>query len=141
MTWEERDAFLREQRTLRVATASPDGRPHISPLYFAWDGESMWMYSLVRSQRWADLQRNPRCSVVVDAGNEYSELRGVELYGEVEVVGEVPRVGDPNPQLDAVETLLYSKYGRGEVRHDGRHAWLRLRPQREFSWDFRKLIT
>lgn len=38
------------------------------------------------------MQRNPRCSEVVDAGTEYNELRGVELFGEVEAVGEVPRV-------------------------------------------------
>jgi hypothetical protein len=34
-----------------------------------------------------DIQRNPRCAVVVDAGTEYTELRGVELFGDVELWG------------------------------------------------------
>ena len=141
MTAEERDAFLDEQRTCRVGTASPDGRPHVSPLWYVWHGGCLWLYSIVRSQRWTDLERNPRCSVVVDAGTEYLELRGVELYGSVEVVGEVPRTGETEvAELEDVERRFGQRYhGIDEMRHDGRHAWLRLRPEREFTWDFRKL--
>ena len=141
MTAAERDAFLAEQRTCRVATASPDGRPHVSPLWYAWDGSALWLYSIVRSQRWTDLERNPRCSVVVDAGEEYLELRGVELAGRVEVVGEVPRTGERAvAELEPVERLFAQRYrGSDTLEHDGRHAWLRLRPEREYSWDFRKL--
>jgi hypothetical protein len=56
--------------------------------------------SLSRSQRWTDLQRDPRVAVVIDAGEAYWELRGVELRGRVEVVGEVPRTGESNPELE-----------------------------------------
>ena len=141
MTPEERDAFLAEQRTCRVATATPDGRPHVSPLWYVWDGSCLWLYSVVRSQRWTDLERNPRCSVVVDAGDDYFELRGVELAGSVEVVGEVPRTGEPgHPELEAVERSFAQRYRASDtLEHDGRHAWLRLRPEREYTWDFRKL--
>lgn len=141
MTPRERDDFLATERTARVATASPDGRPHVSPLWYAWDGQAMWLYSLTRSQRWTDLQRNPRCSVVVDAGTDYLELRGVELAGTVEVVGEVPRLGAPAPAaLERAELLFAERYhGGGPLALDGRHAWLRLRPEREYTWDFRKL--
>ena len=65
MTTEERDAFLRSARTCRVATVSSDGTPHVAPLWFAWDGTSLWLTSIVRSQRWTDLQRDNRLSVVV----------------------------------------------------------------------------
>jgi hypothetical protein len=139
MTPAERDAFLAEEITVRVATVSAAGRPHVSPLWFAWDGRAMWLYSLTRAQRWLDLQRNPECAVVVDAGTSYGELRGVELAGAVEVVGEVPRTGEPNPELEAVEALYFAKYHGGTPRYDSRHAWLRFTPRREYTWDFRKL--
>ena len=140
MTATERDTFLAAERTCRVATVSGGGRPHVSPLWFVWDGESLWLYSMVRSQRWTDLQRDPRLAVVVDAGVEYSALRGVELSGTVEVVGPIPRTGgEPGPELEEPERLFALKYGGGELVHDGRHGWLRLRPEREYSWDFRKL--
>jgi pyridoxamine 5'-phosphate oxidase-like protein len=138
MTPDEVDAFLTEQRTCRVATVGRNG-PHATPLWFAWHGGALWLTSVVRSQRWTDLQRDPRVAVVVDAGTSYDELRGVELRGRVEVVGEVPRTGAPVPELDGPERVFADRYAGGVVGHDGRHAWLRLAPDKITSWDFRKL--
>ncbi|HEY9369160.1 pyridoxamine 5'-phosphate oxidase family protein [Streptomyces sp.] len=142
MTPAERDAFLAEQRTCRVATVSADGRPHVSALWFAWDGASLWLYSITRSRRWAELRRDPHIAVVVDAGEEYGELCGVELSGTAVFVGEAPRTGEPCPELDVPERLFARKnFGLDEMPHDGRHAWLRLTPDAIASWDFRKLAT
>ncbi|GAA1926389.1 pyridoxamine 5'-phosphate oxidase family protein [Streptantibioticus ferralitis] len=140
MSPQELDGYLGERRTCRVATISADGAPHVSALWFAWDGSSLWLYSLVRSRRWAQLAADPRAAVVVDDGEEYGELRGVELSGAVEFVGEAPRTGEPRPELDTPERLFTAKYfGHDRMPHDGRHAWLRLTPERVVSWDFRKL--
>ncbi|QYN31693.1 pyridoxamine 5'-phosphate oxidase family protein [Pseudonocardia sp. DSM 110487] len=137
MTPEEVDAFLAEERTCRVATLGPSG-PHATPLWYAWHGGALWLTSVVRSQRWTDLQRDPRVAVVVDAGTSYDELRGVELRGRVEVVGEVPRTGEPVPELEGPEQLMADRYMGGTFVHDGRHAWLRIVPDKITSWDFRK---
>ncbi|MFC5752213.1 pyridoxamine 5'-phosphate oxidase family protein [Actinomadura rugatobispora] len=141
MTGEERDVFLREQPICRVATVGPTGHPHASALWFAWDGASLWLNSLVRSRRWADLDRDPRLSVIVDdGGTDFLRLRGVELLGNAQIVGEVPRKGDPVEDLTAPERLFADKYaGGGEFRYDGKHGWLRLTPEKIVSWDFGKL--
>ncbi|MFC8808801.1 pyridoxamine 5'-phosphate oxidase family protein [Streptomyces anthocyanicus] len=140
MTPGELEAFLTTQRTCRVAIVSADGAPHVSTLWFVWDGASMWLYSVVRSRRWADLRRDPRVAIVVDTGEEYDELRGVELSGRVAFVGEAPRTGELCAELDFPETLFARKnFGLQEMPHDGRHAWLRLTPEKVVSWDFRKL--
>lgn len=140
MTPGERDSYLAQQRTCRVATVSEDGRPHIGALWFVWDGTSLWLYSITRSLRWSQVRRDPRIAVVVDDGVEYGELRGVELAGTAVAVGEAPRTGEPCPELDVPERLFTSKYfGMEEMPHDGRHAWLRLTPDTVTSWDFRKL--
>jgi hypothetical protein len=116
----ELDAFLTEQRTCRVATVNQHG-PHLTPLWYVWDGTALWLTSIVASQRWTDLQRDPRVAVLVDAG-------------------EVPRTGLPEPTLVEPELLCARKYMGGDVmHHDGRHAWLRLVPDKVTSWDFRKL--
>jgi hypothetical protein len=139
MTVDERDAFLAAEPTCRVATVGVDGRPHVVPLWFVWDGAALWLNSLVRSQRWTDLVRDPRIAVVVDAGTEYTELRGVEITGRADVVGEVPRGTDPVAELTAPERLFAAKYGGAEeFTPDGRHGWLRVSPEKIASWDFRK---
>jgi hypothetical protein len=140
MTPGELDAFLTVQRTCRVATVSTDGAPHVSALWFLWDGTALWLYSVVRSKRWADLRRDPRVAIVIDTGEEYDALRGVELSGAVEFIGEIPRTGELCAELDAVETLFARKnFGLDAMPHDGRHAWVRLKPEKIVSWDFRKL--
>ncbi|MGW0946345.1 pyridoxamine 5'-phosphate oxidase family protein [Streptomyces sp. NPDC002623] len=140
MTSGELDAFLADQRTCRVATVSADGAPHVSALWFLWDGTALWLYSVVRSKRWADLCRDPRVAIVIDTGEEYDALRGVELSGPVDFVGEAPRTGELCAELDAVETLFARKnFGLDAMPHDGRHAWVRLNPAKIVSWDFRKL--
>ena len=138
MAKEELDEFLAAERTCRVATTGPNG-PHNTPLWFVWDGEAMWFTSLVRSQRWTDMERDPRVAVIVDTGHEYGELRGAELRGKVEPVGEAPRTGEPNAELEKIESLIAAKYFGGQFGHDGRHAWLKLVPEKISSWDFRKI--
>ena len=139
----ELTAFLGEQRTCRFATAGPGG-PHVAPVWFVWDGQALWVYSLTRSRRWANLARDPRAAVVVDDGHHYHELRGVEIEGEAAAVGPVPRTGGQDPQVPDLaepERLMAAKYFGPEMIHDGRHAWLRVTPLKIVSWDFRKLAT
>ncbi|ADP80937.1 pyridoxamine 5'-phosphate oxidase family protein [Pseudofrankia inefficax] len=139
MTQPEVDAFLAEERTCRVATSGGNG-PHLTPLWFAWDGTSLWLNSIVKSQRWTDIARDPRVSVLVDSGHAFNELHGVELRGRLETVGDAPRTNTPNPELEVPERLFAQKYtGRDEMHYDGRHAWLRLTPEKIVSWDFRKM--
>jgi hypothetical protein len=135
----ELDTFLGTERTARVGTIGPDG-PHNTPLWFWWDGSVVWLYSLTRSQRWTDLHRDPRVSVLVDAGHDYLELQGVEILGKVEFVGEAPRTGEPNDELAAIEGKFAHKYfGIDHLPYDGRHAWCKVVPTKVTSWDFRKI--
>ena len=140
---EEVDAFLAEERTCRVGTVDAEGTPHVSPLWFVWDGTALWLNSIVRSQRWVNLTRDARLSIVVDAGHDFMELRGVELIGRAEVVGQAPRseaagAGDP---AAVAEQLFGDKYAGGTFFPDGRHAWLRVVPEKVVSWDFRKMAA
>ena len=123
-----------------MATVGADGAPHVTPLWFVWDGTSLWLTSIVRSQRWTDLMRDSRVSVVIDAGEDFMELRGVELQGTAVPVGEVPRTGEPVAELEEPERLFGAKYAGGAMVHDGRHGWLRVTPEKLVSWDFRKLL-
>jgi Pyridoxamine 5'-phosphate oxidase len=141
MTADEVDAYLRDARTCRVGTLGVDGAPHVSALWFVWDGAALWLNSLVKSQRWVNVVRSPRVSVLVDGGAEFMELHGVEVIGEAEVVGEIPRTSSPDAALAEPERLFGDKYAGGRFVADGRHAWLRVVPDKVVSWDFRKIAS
>lgn len=139
MSTEEVDTFLRGERMCRLASVDGEGRPHNSPLWFVWDGNAIWLNSIVKSQRWTNLMRNPNVALVVDGGDGFFELRGVEILGKVEAVGEAPRTNEPNELVAEAERLFGEKYTGGAFVNDGRHAWLRLVPDKTMSWDFRKI--
>lgn len=140
MSDDERDSFLDAQRTVRVATVDAGGRPHVTPLWFIWSGGSLWFYSLTRSSRWAHLTQDPEVAAVIDAGDSYGELRGVELRGRARIVGGAPRGDEHHDILDAIESAYAAKYRPGRpFEADGRHAWVALDPRELVSWDFRKL--
>jgi hypothetical protein len=141
MTAEERDLYLTQSRTCRVGTSNAAGDAHVSALWFVWLDGTLWLNSVVKSQRWTNLMRKPRISVLVDGGHDFMELQGVELVGAVEVIGEVPRVGEPNALLEAPERAFGLKYANGDFAYDGGHAWLRLVPEKIVSWDFRKMAS
>ncbi|WP_245630545.1 pyridoxamine 5'-phosphate oxidase family protein [Granulicoccus phenolivorans] len=140
MTPEELDTFLAQAWTCRLATVGTNGQPHVSPVWFLWHEGAIWISSVTRSQRWRDIERNPRVSLTVDEGQAYGELRGVTIEGRAAAVGDVPRVGAEVPELEAPERLTNQKYRAGEeFEPDGYHAWLKVTPDKISSWDFRKL--
>lgn len=72
MTEEEARRRFAAARVARLATASPDGRPHVVPIVFAVDGGTIYhgvdakpkRHTALR--RLANLRANPRASVLVD---------------------------------------------------------------------------
>jgi Pyridoxamine 5'-phosphate oxidase len=69
----------------RVATTGPGGHPLNGALWFVWDGTALWLNSPTCSQRWSELDRDPRVGVLVDDGGiDLLRLRGVELTGSAE---------------------------------------------------------
>jgi nitroimidazol reductase NimA-like FMN-containing flavoprotein (pyridoxamine 5'-phosphate oxidase superfamily) len=131
---EELDAYLAEQRAVRVATVGTDGTPHVVPLWFVWHGGALFLNSTLGNPTVENMLRTGTAAAVIDDGEEYEELRGVVLRGRVE------RLGDTAPS--EVERAWSDKYmGGGEVpyRRWRNRTWLRLHPARTASWDFRKI--
>ena len=66
MSKEEIDDFLSGRWVARLATIGPDAYPHVTPLWYYWDGRCVYV-SLTRNRRpFKHLSRNPRCSVAID---------------------------------------------------------------------------
>ena len=81
MTSEEADAFLHETHTMNVATIGRDGRPHLVAMWYGFLGDAPAFWTFGKSQKVVNLERDPRITCLVEAGDVYAELRGVELVG------------------------------------------------------------
>jgi nitroimidazol reductase NimA-like FMN-containing flavoprotein (pyridoxamine 5'-phosphate oxidase superfamily) len=62
----EIEAVLARDVPLHLATIDADGFPHITPLWFEWDGTAFWMTSLPEKPHVRRLRRNDAACVCVD---------------------------------------------------------------------------
>jgi len=112
----EAASFLAEERTVTCATAGPRGWPHLMPLWYVLrdapggePGPRLWAWTYAVSQKVRNMERDPRATLQVEAGESYELLRGVMLECDV-VVHRDP---------DVVRTLgheIFARYAspRGE---------------------------
>jgi len=96
MSDEEALAFLDEERIVVVATNGHDGFPHLVPLWYVLRDGRLWAWTYGKSQKARNIERDPRATLQVEAGVDYSELRGVMLRTEVRLhhdLGTVTALG------------------------------------------------
>lgn len=143
MTPAEVAAFLHEQRVLVVATIGRDGWPHVMPLWYVLRDGVPWATTYGRSQKVRNLERDPRCTLQVEAGDRYDDLRGVMLKAQVEIECD-PAV------VEQVEREVFALYhGRAPddaeagslVRQASKRVALAFLVRETASWDHRKLAT
>ena len=133
LTERELDDLLATERTLRAATVSPEGLPHVVPLWFVWHDGAIWINSLRRSKRAHDVAAGSAVALCVDTGVEYEQLRGAVLYGRVAPASEAT-------DLSHVRAAFARKYwGLDTIPDLKSHEWLLVRPDNIVSWDFRKI--
>jgi pyridoxamine 5'-phosphate oxidase-like protein len=155
MSEAEVGSFLAQERTLTCATAGPRGWPHLMPLWYvlrdAPPGEPaprVWAWTYAASQKVRNLERDPRATLQVEAGESYEQLRGVALECEVIV----------HRNIESVATLgreIFKRYAsaRGEPPAEelppevigmlnvqaAKRVGLEFAEQRRATWDHRKL--
>jgi hypothetical protein len=155
MTAEEVVAFLREERTVTCASIGPRGWPHLMPLWYvlreAPAGEPtprVWAWTYGSSQKVRNLERDPRATLQVEAGEAYAQLRGVMLECEVVIHRKIETVAPLGAAI-----LLRNSVPRGsdppaELAPEARAAidaqaakrvGLEFVERRRATWDHRKL--
>jgi PPOX class probable F420-dependent enzyme len=141
MSDEELADILDRQRTVNCATNGRDGWPHLMPLWYVVRDGRLWSWTYAKSQKVRNLERDPRATVQVEAGEEYEALRGVMLECEVTLHRDADQVG-------ALGVEIFARYSDGEVADDVRamvrkqaskRVGLEFVERTRVSWDHRKL--
>ena len=84
---EKLDAFLAEPRNLVVVGIRKDGRPHVSPNWFYWDGERFYVSTTRSRVKYAIFRRDPRAQLLID---DPTAFRAVLVPATVEIREDIP---------------------------------------------------
>jgi PPOX class probable F420-dependent enzyme len=129
--------FLTRKLLGRLATASSEGQPHVVPVWFLWEAGAAWISSYRSTRKVIDLERNPKCALVVDVEQAEGGLTAVMLEGRAELVST-----PPNAVKQRIERI-YTKYlGLDGVLEKDPQEWLnspenvliKLTPTRLKAW-------
>lgn len=141
MTDAEVSDFLAQGRKLQLATIGADGMPHLVTMYYAMlDGQiTFWTYRT--SQKALNLARDPRVSCLVETGDAYFDLRGVQVQGRVRLIedpGAVLAIGRAIAGVMAGAPDQTEDYVRQAAR---KRVGFAVEPARVISWDHAKLLA
>ena len=144
MSKEEITSFLQNQISLQIGTINKDGSPHLTTMWYLYDGDNFIFHTYTKSQKIINLKRDSRITVLTEAGSQYSDLQGIIAYGEAEIIN-----GEHNPE----EVIKYmdkvgNKYIKGEdsaqylegmkLQAPKRSAVI-VKPSKFISWDHTKI--
>src|SRR5213080_1914445 len=82
LTDEELAELLETERIVIASSIGPRGWPHSMPLWYVPRDGEIWIWTYAKSQKVKNLERDPRATVLVEAGRSYEELRGAMFESE-----------------------------------------------------------
>jgi PPOX class probable F420-dependent enzyme len=140
MSPEEVQAFLEGRHTLRMSTLRPDGSIHSVAMWYGFLDGCVSVETKAKSQKVANLRRDPRITCLIDDGRTYGELRGVELRGTAELIDDrdsLLRLADSlMTRYEAVPSGVRADLLERTVRN---RVGIKVHIDHMTSWDHRKL--
>jgi PPOX class probable F420-dependent enzyme len=125
--------FLDEERTVTCATLGPRGLPHLMPLWYVVRDGDVWAWTYAKSQKVRNLERDPRATLQIEAGERYEELRGAMIEADVTIHRDLDTVLALGIELGA----RYRLHERAARTQAPKRVALEFRAGRVVSWDHR----
>jgi general stress protein 26 len=138
-------AFLEEERTVVCATNGRRGWPHLMPLWYVLrptgdDGApQVWAWTFAKSQKAKNLERDPRATLQVEAGESYEQLRGVMLECDVTVHRDVDLLREFGLELYARYAEVDDGVRAMVDQQAPKRIGLQFAERSRATWDHRKL--
>ena len=147
MTPDEVQQFLAANTTLQVATIGADGWPHLAPMWYVVEHGKVVFRSFTKSQKIVNLSRNPNLTVLIETGDDYSQLQGVMIRGTARLIDDpeyvlsvygglaakYPMVDDTPMELE--DEALAAAFGRFAAKNTA----VVVEPVKVVTWDHTKL--
>lgn len=116
-----------------LTTVDKDGFPHSVPLGYFRLGRDIVMGVRDGTRKVANVERDPKVSVMLEAGSSMADIRGVMLQGHARIVRD---------HDEALELAREGARARGVPESDWPTAprpgaaYIRMTPVRTVSWDY-----
>jgi PPOX class probable F420-dependent enzyme len=83
---------LATERVAWLTTVRPDGRPHVVPIWFSWDGQAFLVYSKPHARKVENLRERP--DVMLALGDADADFDVILVEGRAELID---RPAEPPP--------------------------------------------
>ena len=97
--------LLANARVIWLSTTRPDGRPHVVPTWFDWDGEHITVFTRPHAQKVRNVRHEPRVMVAIGCADLTFEVELLEAEAEVvdapEAEAQVEAGAVPASQVEA----------------------------------------
>jgi PPOX class probable F420-dependent enzyme len=77
------DALLDREAVVWLSSVRPDGRPHLIPIWFWWDGEAVLFASKPQACKVANLRANADCMLAIGDPDEDFDVALIEARAEL----------------------------------------------------------
>jgi len=132
--------FLGEERTVTMCTMHPDGSIHAVAMWYAFLEGNLAVETKAKSQKVQNLRRDPRLTFLVEAGDRYEELRGVETVGRARIIEDPDDIWKFGVSMWERYVGPYNDDSRAGVELMMKNrVVVVIDPVRVVSWDHRKL--
>ena len=140
MSDEEIREFLAGRHTMNVATYNHDGTIHLVAMWYGFLGEAPAFWTYGKSQKILNLKRDPRITCLVETGDVYEQLRGVELVGKGVVLEDQETVQEIGRDVYTRYWGELNEAAAGGVAAMGAKRFaVRIDVEKIVSWDHSKL--
>ena len=132
------DRFLRLARAGHLATADANGQPHVIPVCYVFDGQTIYSVldakpkttPLRQLRRVRNILANPHVSLVVDHYEEdWTRLQYVMVTGDAELL-------ESGEEWTRAIALLREKYPQYQSMDLGESPVIKITPARFVPWTF-----
>ena len=127
--WGKIDQYLKSFRSIWISTTRPDGRPHAAPLWYWWDGASIYFVTGRSTQKARNLARQPWTIVHAGDGDDV-----IILEGYVKIVAD-------QEEQERVNAAYMEKYvdpnsgAKATIFNEGDDLY-RVRVRHAMAWEY-----
>ena len=144
MSEEELSSFLKKQISLQIGTINKDGSPHLTTMWYLYDGENFIFHTYTKSQKIINLKRDSRITLLTEAGSQYSDLQGIIVYGNAEIINGKDSLEEVIRYMEMVGEKYVkdedgAQYIEGMKLQAPKRSVVIVKPSKFISWDHTKI--